>query len=57
MTHPHFSTKERILSAAEVGDLGIGDPGGGVQNVALMGPDGRTGYTLALRPLFPDEER
>lgn len=46
----------RVLSAAEVAALGIGDPGGGVQNIALLAPDGQTGYTLALRPLLPDEE-
>jgi hypothetical protein len=45
----------RALSASEVEALGIGDAGGGVQNLALTGPDGQTVYTLALRPLLPDE--
>jgi hypothetical protein len=45
-----------VLTAEEVGALGLGDLGGGVQNVALVGPDGHTGYSLGLRPLFPDEQ-
>jgi hypothetical protein len=45
----------RVLTAEEVTGLGLGDLAGGVQNVALVGPDGQTGFTLALRPLFPDE--
>ncbi len=45
----------RVLTAEEVAALELGDVAGGIQNVPLLGPDGRTGYTLALRPLFPDE--
>lgn len=46
----------RALSADEVAALGLGELGGGVQDIPLLGPDGQAGYTLGLRPLFPDEE-
>lgn len=46
----------RVLSGNELAALGLDDLGGGIQNVALLGPDGQAGYTLALRPLFPDEQ-
>jgi hypothetical protein len=50
-TFPH-----RVLTSAQVEALGIGDPAGGVQNVALQGPDGEKLYQLALRPLLPGDE-
>jgi hypothetical protein len=46
---------KRILTADEVEALGLGDLGGGVQDVSLLSPDSTSGYTLGLRPLFPDE--
>ena len=45
-----------VLTAEQVALLELGDPGGGVQDVPLLAPDGTTTYSLALRPLFPDEQ-
>jgi len=46
----------RVLSPDEVATIGIDKPEGGIQaGLYLRGPDGRT-YSLALRPLLPDEE-
>jgi hypothetical protein len=44
----------RTLTAAEAAQLGISDFEGGLQQVALKGPDGKV-YSFALRPLLPDE--
>jgi hypothetical protein len=44
----------RTLTSADVDSLGIQDVVGGLQNVALTGPDGKT-YLLTVRPLLPDE--
>ena len=44
-----------VMTADQVGLLGVKDFQGGLQNVALAGPsDGKT-YTLSIRPLLPDE--
>jgi len=45
----------RALTVEDVAALDLGDLAGGIQNVALVGPDGQAGFSLALRPLFPDE--
>ncbi len=44
------------LTAADVAALGLDGIEGGFTSLALTGPDGKT-YTLALRPVLPDEER
>ena len=44
----------RTLTSSDVNALGIKDAVGGLQNVALTGPDGKT-YLLTVRPLLPDE--
>jgi hypothetical protein len=44
----------RTLSSADVDALGIKEVVGGLQNVVLTGPDGKT-YGLIVRPLLPDE--
>jgi hypothetical protein len=43
-----------VLTSAEVGQLGLPNPVGGFQNLLLRGPDAKL-YTLAVRPLLPDE--
>src|SRR6476660_503838 len=44
-----------VMTADQVGLLGVKHFQGGLQNVALAGPsDGKT-YTLSIRPLLPDE--
>ncbi len=48
------SLPRRTLSTAEVGALGVQDAVGGLQNVVLAGPNGKT-YTLVVRPLLADE--
>jgi hypothetical protein len=45
----------RVLTAVQVDALGIDDPAGGVQNIAITGPDGEQLYQLALRPLLPGD--
>jgi len=45
----------RVLSVAEVEALGIDPYRGGFQRLALTGPDKLTSYSLAVRPLLPDE--
>jgi len=42
------------LTPDEVAALGVTGFEGGLQNVTLTGPDGKT-YTLSTRPLLPDE--
>jgi hypothetical protein len=42
------------LTPAEVEAIGVTGYEGGLQNVTLTGPDGKT-YTLSVRPLLPDE--
>jgi hypothetical protein len=44
----------RKLTVDEVELLGIDDYQGGLQNVILTGPDGKS-YTLSVRPLLPGE--
>jgi hypothetical protein len=44
----------RILTPADVAALGLSGIDGGLMGLGLTGPDGTT-YTLALRPLLPDE--
>jgi hypothetical protein len=43
-----------VMTSAEVAALGIPNPEGGFQNLLLRGPDAQL-YTLAVRPLLPDE--
>lgn len=44
----------RTMTPTEVEALGVSGYEGGLQNITLDGPDGKT-YTLSLRPLLPDE--
>ncbi len=44
----------RVMTPAEIETLGVTGFEGGIQNLALAGPDG-TKYMLAVRPLLPDE--
>jgi hypothetical protein len=44
----------RTLTAAEAGQIGLGDVAGGLVNLVLTGPDAKT-YALTLRPLLPGE--
>ena len=44
----------RTMSAQELAPLKVTDFQGGIQNVVLAGPDGKT-YTLSARPILPDE--
>ena len=44
----------RTMSPAEIEALGVTGYEGGLQNITLTGPDGKT-YTLSVRPLLPDE--
>ena len=45
----------RSLVGSEIDELGVKDTVGGLQNVILKGPDGKT-YGLTIRPLLPDEK-
>lgn len=45
----------RSMTAAEIDALGVKDTVGGLQNVILKAPDGKT-YGLTVRPLLPDEK-
>ena len=44
----------RLMTIEEVDALGIEDYQGGLQNVVLKSPDGKT-WTFSLRPLLPGE--
>jgi hypothetical protein len=44
----------RTMTPDEAAALGIAHIDGGVQGIALRGPDGKT-YSLSLRPLWPEE--
>jgi hypothetical protein len=44
------------MTPAELEPLGLPDVIGGAQGIYLEGADGKL-YSLALRPLLPDEER
>ena len=44
----------RSMTGPEVDALGVKDAVGGLQNVVLKAPDGKT-YGLTIRPLLPDE--
>jgi hypothetical protein len=52
---PSSGFPSRTLTAAEVDALGLDDVAGGIQGLILEAPDGATTYSLALRPLLPDE--
>jgi hypothetical protein len=45
----------RAVTTEEVAALGLSGLEGGAQGLVLKGPDGRI-YSLALRPLLPDEK-
>jgi hypothetical protein len=51
---PGIGFRTRTLSSAEA--RALADAPGGLFGVAVFGPD-RTPYTIALRPLLPEEER
>ena len=53
-TVPAFPS--RVMSAAEIAALGLGDLKGGAMGYFTRGPDGKT-YSLAVRPLLPGEEK
>ena len=44
-----------VMTPAEISAIGIPEASGGLLNLLLQGPDGKV-YTLAVRPLLPDEE-
>ncbi len=44
----------RTMTPAQVAALGLSGIDGGFSGIGLTGPNG-TGYTFALRPIFPDE--
>jgi hypothetical protein len=46
-----------ILSVAQVEALGIAPYRGGFQGLELIGPDTTTPYSLAVRPLLPDDTK
>lgn len=46
---------QRVMSPEEVAALGVDGVEGGLQGLLLNGTDGKL-YTLALRPLLPDDE-
>jgi hypothetical protein len=50
-----FQVATRTLTPAEVADLGIADPEGGLQGLILNGAGDGKLYSFALRPLLPDE--
>jgi hypothetical protein len=52
---PATGFPSRVMTRDEVALLGLDDVEGGVQGVILEAPDGAI-YSLALRPLLPDEE-
>jgi hypothetical protein len=43
-----------VMTPAEISAIGIPEASGGLLNILLQGPDGKV-YTLAVRPLLPDE--
>lgn len=45
----------RVLTADDLAALELGELNGGAQQIYVNGPDGKI-YSLALRPLLPDEE-
>jgi hypothetical protein len=49
-----FGFPRRAMSLEEMDALGVADPEGGVQGLSVEAPDGNV-YSLAIRPLFPDE--
>ena len=52
---PSTGFPSRVVSRDEVALLGLDGSEGGVQGIILDGPDGAV-YSLALRPLLPDED-
>lgn len=52
-----FQLPTRVMSVAEVEALGISSYRGGFQGLTLIGPGDGKVYTLALRPLLPDEAK
>ncbi len=53
-TAPAFPA--HVLSADEVGAIGLGDLNGGLLGLSVKGPDDKI-YGVPIRPLLPDEER
>jgi hypothetical protein len=49
------SFPKRTMTPAELEPLGLPDVTGGAQGIYLQAPDGKL-YSLALRPLLPDDE-
>jgi hypothetical protein len=49
-----FQLPVRVLTPAEVAELGVDQAEGGLQGATLVGPDGKF-YSFSLRPLLPDE--
>lgn len=52
---PDGGAPSKVLGASDVAALKIDTLEGGASDIALLGPDGKT-YTMALRPLLPDEQ-
>ncbi len=50
-----FQMAQRVLTPADVAELGFEEVEGGFQGMVLVGPDGGKIYSLSLRPLLPDE--
>lgn len=50
-----FQLPARVMSAEELGVLGIAQFPGGFQGLTLVGPDDGKVYSFSLRPLLPDE--
>ena len=50
-----FQMATRTLTPDEVAGLGVDGPEGGFGGMVLSGPGGGTLYSLAVRPLLPDE--
>jgi hypothetical protein len=49
-----FQLPVRVLTVAQVAQLGIDQVEGGLQGATLIGPDGKF-YAFSLRPLLPDD--
>ena len=49
------SFPNRVMTAEELAPLGVAGIEGGFQGVTLLGPSGDASYSLAVRPLLPDE--
>ena len=52
---PDSPFRRRVLTAEDIAALGLSGLEGGAQGLALKGADNRI-YSLALRPLLPDEQ-